>query len=146
MYDEIHALSEIESYADNRSWRYGQLLNWPDPIWPIWHYGIGLSDSHIFDTGGCWRAFEKGDARRVIGVDHLLFPPQTIVNRLRIAVTCFKSWDYHLIGWNCEHLARLVATGNAISYEVRSKLICGDGINYDANHLLSKSLEDRAFE
>ncbi|MGB7440079.1 MAG: hypothetical protein WA919_03350 [Coleofasciculaceae cyanobacterium] len=30
---------------------YGCLLNWQNPPDPFWHYGIGLSDTQIFDTG-----------------------------------------------------------------------------------------------
>jgi len=29
-------------------------------------------------------------------------------------------WLYSLIGWNCEHWARLVTTGQPISYQMRS--------------------------
>jgi hypothetical protein len=30
---------------------YGRLFNWQNPPDPFWHYGIGLSDTHIFDPG-----------------------------------------------------------------------------------------------
>jgi hypothetical protein len=44
------------------------------------------------------------------------FPYQTI-ERLCYALVCFKDWDYGVWGWNCEHLARLVASDSAVSLD-----------------------------
>lgn len=146
MYDSRAATGAIEKYSNIGSHRYGKLLNWPDPVWPIWHYGIGLSDTHIFDTGAGWMAFEKVDAKFVIGVDHLHQPSQKVISRLKLALQKFEAWNYHLIGWNCEHLARLVATGEARCYGISPlSPLCGDGINYEANRIF-KELSDQYSE
>jgi hypothetical protein len=142
MYDSKAAIRDIESYSNPFSPRYGRLLNWPDAVWPIWHYGIGLSDTHIFDTGAVWRAFEKVDAKFVIGVDHLHQPDKKVIARLKLAVQVFESWKYHFIGWNCEHLARLSATGEARCYAIGpifGLYPVGDGINHDANRIFKES-------
>ncbi|TBR58001.1 hypothetical protein BLD44_017710 [Mastigocladus laminosus UU774] len=44
-------IEEIDRLTNPSSQRYGRLLNWQNPPDPFWHYGIGLSDMHIFDTG-----------------------------------------------------------------------------------------------
>ena len=44
-----NALNAINNSVNVKSKRYGKLLNWQGG--PIWHYGIGLSDDKIFDTG-----------------------------------------------------------------------------------------------
>ncbi|WP_199336753.1 hypothetical protein [Oscillatoria sp. FACHB-1407] len=53
------SLKAIDRLTDPSSRRYGRLLNWQNPLDPFWHYGIGLSDTHIFDTGRGLRPFEK---------------------------------------------------------------------------------------
>ena len=50
--DQIDKTIElIDELTDPSSNRYGKLLNWQNPPDPFWHYGIGLSGIHIFDTG-----------------------------------------------------------------------------------------------
>ena len=73
-------------------------------------YGIGLSDTHIFDTGQGLCPFERSDARFVVDIEHLAFPPDQTIKRLKYALSVFADWEYTLPGWNCEHLGRLIVT------------------------------------
>jgi hypothetical protein len=66
-------IEEITHLVDPSSDRYGQLLNWQNPPDPFWHYGIGLSDTHIFDIGQGLCPFERGDANFVVGLTILPF-------------------------------------------------------------------------
>ncbi len=111
------AIETIERLSDPSSERFGRLLNWQNPPDPFWHYGIGLSDSHIFDTGQGLCAFKRADAKFVMGVDDLAFTPQQTIERLKHALAVFSDWDYTLTGWNCEHLSRLIATDQPRCYQ-----------------------------
>ena len=110
-------IASIREHCEPLSQSYGRLLNWTGGI--VWHYGIGLSDTHIFDTGAdlCVFRFDFSP-KGVVGVDDALFSPAQTIERLIHALRAFGHWDYGLLGWNCEHLARLVATDDPISYEV----------------------------
>lgn len=114
---QIHA--EIDALADPSSHRYGQLLQWQNVLNPVWHYGIGLSDTHIFDTGGLLRPFESRNGTRVLGIDPLAFSPEHTIERAKQALTVFAAWNYNLLGWNCEHLGRLIATDQPRCYQSR---------------------------
>lgn len=109
----------IESLIDPKSERFGCLLNWQNLPDPFWHYGIGLSDTYIFDTGQGLRPFAKEDANFVIGIEDIVFPPMQTIKRLKQALYIFSDWKYNLMGWNCEHLARLIATDQPRCYQSR---------------------------
>ncbi len=111
--DSIKALKD---QFDTKSKRYGRLLNWQNPSDPFWHYGIGLSDRYIFDTGKGLQPFEKQDAKVVEGIDSIVFSPQKTIERLIYARSVFGDWAYSTL-WNCEHLARLIATDEPKSYQ-----------------------------
>ncbi len=108
--DLTRQFQAIDAVADPESARYGRLLNWQNFGDPLWHYGIGLSDAHIFDTGLGICVFTRRDARPVLGIEPLAFSPEITVARLKQALIVFQDWDYNLLAWNCEHLARLIAT------------------------------------
>ncbi|MFN7319282.1 hypothetical protein [Microcystis wesenbergii] len=110
-------IEEIDYLANPSSERYGRLLNWQNPFDPFWHYGIGLSDLHIFDTGRGLCPFEKREAKLVIDIDHIAFKPAQTVKRLKHAFHVFADWEYTLTGWNCEHLGRLIATDQPRCYQ-----------------------------
>lgn len=110
-------IAGIEHYADSKSARYGKLLNWQNSHDPFWHYGIGLSDTHIFDTGQGLEPFQKWDAKYVVGIDRIAFEPDLAIARLKHALHVFASWEYNLFGWNCEHLGRLIATNKPRCYQ-----------------------------
>jgi hypothetical protein len=110
-------IANIENIVDPRSERFGRLLNWQNPPDPFWHYGLGLSDTHIFDTGQGLCPFERKDAKFVIGVESIAFAPQQTIDRLKHALPIFSSWNYNFTGWNCEHLGRLIATDQPRCYQ-----------------------------
>ena len=113
----MNYVEEINYLSNPSSQRYGRLLNWQNPPDPFWHYGIGLSDVYIFDTGQGLRPFEKKDAKFVLGIDSIAFKPERTIKRLKHALDVFADWDYNLTGWNCEHLARLIATDQPRCYQ-----------------------------
>lgn len=117
--------------VDTNSKYYGRLLNWCSL--GVWHYGIGISNNLIFDTASL-ALFDRVDLdiRLVPNVQN--FSPSETIDRLCTAVLCFHNWDYGLLGWNCEHFARLVATDKAISYEVKKLLFPIPQLNHDGWH------------
>ncbi|NMF63114.1 hypothetical protein DP115_10120 [Brasilonema octagenarum UFV-OR1] len=113
-------IKEIECFIGPSSERYGRLLNWQNPPDPFWHYGIGLSDTHIFDTDRGLCPFERKEAKFVAGIDHIAFEPERIIERLKQALHVFADWEYTIPGWNCEHLGRLIATDKPRCYQSRA--------------------------
>jgi hypothetical protein len=113
-------IEEIDRLTDPASHRYGRLLNWQDSGESIWHYGIGLSDVHIFSTGRGLRPFSRSKAKFVIKIDHIAFEPKQTIERLKHALYVFGHWEYNAFGWNCEHFARLIATDRPRCYQSRS--------------------------
>jgi hypothetical protein len=130
-------IETIQEHAILGSRFYGRLLNW-NHGWTqgnIWHYGIGVSNTHIFDTGAGLRVFRPDfKPKLVIGVDHRLFSPDQTIARLIEALCVFYYWHYGLLGWNCEHLARLVATNDPVSYEVRKLPWPIPALNHNGRH------------
>lgn len=110
-------IQEIENLADRFSQGYGRLLNWQNPGDPFWHYGIGLSNTHIFDTGMALHVFERQEAKYVLGIDGIAFEPKQSIERLKHALYVFRDWEYNVFGWNCEHLGRLIVTDIPRSYQ-----------------------------
>jgi hypothetical protein len=110
-------IEAIESLVDPSSKRYGRLLNWQNPPDPFWHYGVGLSDTHIFDTGQGLCPFERKEAKFVVGIDDIAFEPEQTIERLKKALYVFSSWEYTFTGWNCEHLGRLISTDQPRCYQ-----------------------------
>lgn len=112
-------IEDINRLANPASPRYGRLLQWQNLPNPAWHYGIGLSDTHIFDTGGGLQPFKKHNAKPVLGINAIAFPPDQTIERLKYSLHVFGSWQYNLLGWNCEHLSRLIATDQPRCYQSR---------------------------
>ncbi|MBW4672466.1 MAG: hypothetical protein KME60_34885 [Cyanomargarita calcarea GSE-NOS-MK-12-04C] len=110
-------IETVECLVDPSSERYGRLLNWQNPPDPFWHYGIGLSDTHIFDTGQGLCPFERKEAKFVVGIDDIAFEPEQTIERLKQALHVFSNWEYTFTGWNCEHLSRLIATDRPRCYQ-----------------------------
>lgn len=132
-------IADIREHCELSSQYYGRLLNWTDGF--VWHYGIGLSATHIFDTGGGLCAFRFAfEPKFVVGVDDALFSPEQTIERLIHALRVFGNWDYGLFGWNCEHLARLIATDNPISYEVLKAPWPIPALNHNGLHPTAKDI------
>ena len=116
--DQIdQTIALIDTLVDPSSNRYGKLLNWQNLPDPFWHYGIGLSDIYIFDTGRGLRPFQREEAKHVIGIEHIAFQPAQTIERLKHALQVFADWEYTLSGWNCEHLGRLISTDQPRCYQ-----------------------------
>jgi len=132
-------LQHIDACVDFGSNRCGRLLNWQNHGDPFWHYGIGISDLHVFDTGRGLRVFERPSCRNVLGVDSIHYPPTITIGRLKHAIDVFGGWKYSLLGWNCEHLARLVATNRPRCYQ--SKLAWWmAGLDPNGDHKIAKEV------
>ena len=110
-------IESVERLVDPLSERYGRLLNWQNSPDPFWHYGIGLSDTHIFDTGQGLCPFERNEAKFVFGIDDIAFAPEQTIERIKQALYIFSDWQYTFTGWNCEHLGRLIATDQPRCYQ-----------------------------
>ena len=128
-------IDQIHHSIDPSSQFYGKLLNWKGND-GFWHYGIGLSDHEIFDTGRGMKPFDSHyvKAKFVRKVEDITFPPDKTIRRLVYALKRFREWEYGLLGWNCEHLARLVATNRAISYEVKKQPWPIPDLNHGGKH------------
>jgi len=122
---------EIYQVMDTKSQRFGRLLNWHEGM--SWHYGIGLSDTLIFDPVGK-TIFEKNPSKAFDVPDVQKFTPQETIERLCYALVCFRKWHYSSTGWNDEHIARLVASDKAVSYEVKKCLFPIPQMNHDGWH------------
>jgi hypothetical protein len=128
---EIYQKVEIDSKY------YGRLLNWYGM--GVWHYGIGISNNLVFDTASL-TLFDRTDLDIRLVPDVQIFTPSETVDRLCTAILYFHNWDYGLLGWNCEHFARLVATDRAISYEVKKLPFPIPQLNNDGWHPQASTL------
>jgi hypothetical protein len=114
-------IENIKKCINRQSKFYGKLVNWHSN--GFWHYGIGLSNEHIFDLGENLDVFHKGNREIKLVEIGRQFSPDKTIKRLAYALCCFKDWHYGLLGWNCEHYSRLVATNVAICYQVKDSLL-----------------------
>lgn len=136
--DQAHEkILAICQAIDIYSLRYGRLVNWYEGL--SWHYGIGLTDDLIFDTGGL-SIFSRHPDDFFVVPDVQIFSPQQTIERLFYSIICFKNWDYGLLGWNCEHIARLIATDSAVSYEIKKLPFPIPQFNHDGWHPNAKEI------
>lgn len=112
-----NVIEAVDRLIDPSSKRYGRLLNWQNSPDPFWHYGVGLSDTHIFDTGQGLCPFERTDVNFVVGIEDIAFSPEQTIERLKQALYVFSGWEYNFTGWNCEHLGRLISTDQPRCYQ-----------------------------
>jgi acyl carrier protein len=122
---------KIYQSIDTQSKCFGSLVNWQEGI--SWHYGIALSNDLIFDTAG-FNIFEKKRDSFFIVPGVQKYTPQETVDRLCYFVMCFRDWDYGVFGWNCEHAARLIASNQPVSYEVKKAIFPIPQLNHDGWH------------
>jgi hypothetical protein len=128
---------EIHEKIDLNSQDYGYLVNWYEGV--SWHYGINLKENLIFDTGG-FSIFERNARDFFVVPDVQIYSPNQTIERLCYALICFREWDYGLLGWNCEHIARLVASNSPISYEVKKLPFPIPQLNHDGWHPNAKEI------
>ena len=93
-------IETIEGLIDPSSDRFGCLLNWQNPPDPFWHYGIGLSDTHIFDTGQGLCPFERKEAKTVLGISDIAFEPEQVIERLKQSLYVF--FDVEIYSYRME--------------------------------------------
>lgn len=122
---------EMYQKVDTNSKYYGRLLNWYGK--GIWNYGIGISNNLVFDTAYL-KLVNRVDLEIQLVLNVQIFIPSETVDRLGTAILCFRNWDYGLLGWNGEHLARLVTTDKAISYQVKKLPFPIPQLNHDGLH------------
>ncbi|MGM3307950.1 serine/threonine protein kinase [Anabaena sp. WFMT] len=109
---------------------------------PALHYHITISDTHVFNFGGNGFAVFRIPPKYHIVESVTLLPRKEVLDRCLIAYELFKTWDYGLLGWNCEHFARLVTTGEAISYQVKESILAF--LNNNGYHPSAKEMMDKA--
>lgn len=137
---------EIQAKSQPNSKYYGKLLEWYEGF--ANHYGIGLNDQEILSTGE-HIAVIFHDNRHIKLCPTLALQPNLVIERLIQSLDCFKDWAYGLLGWNCEHYGRLIATNQAKSYQVKHSLLAmfnHDGYNPDALKVFNKYLKSRNLE
>jgi eukaryotic-like serine/threonine-protein kinase len=106
------------------------------------HYHITISKTHAFNFGGNgFSVFPiPRQAQKARNVN--LLDRKEVLDRCLIAYELFKDWHYGVLGWNCEHFARLVTTGEAISYQVKESPFAF--LNNNGYHPLAKDMMDKA--
>jgi hypothetical protein len=122
------------------------------------HYAVRLNRHDMLAwcpaTKGQWKdrghlrleAFNQ-DFELVRGVGYL--SEDEIRSNLVASCLCFhERWIYCIRGWNCEHWARLVATGRPVSYQTAQKafgaarLFGGHFRNPDASWVMYEAIRD----
>ncbi len=131
MLTDNELIEEIKRCWNPWSSRAGILIQRFDGFW---HYGVALSDNLAVSWGpikasqvhnqGFLDVHECGhEFRNAIQVPYLT--KDEIFKSLIASVSAFHNkWDYGFQGWNCEHWARLVVSGQPISYQVKEQ-VCG---------------------
>jgi len=98
----------------------------------VWHYSVALSNAWAIAWGpeggnrpagdGCLTIHEL--TPEFIDAHSVAYLPQSdIYDNLLASVIAFHGRGrYGVQGWNCEHWARLVVAGEAMSYQIRGPL------------------------
>lgn len=150
--DTAALLEQIRSAWDDGSQQSGRLVR---KFFGIWHYAVSLSQKSVIFLGpeslrlqGTGYFFIDGQASgyRPVRPESPQLTKQAVLHNLSLSVALFhgKCW-YDVRQWNCEHWARLVTSGDAISYQVKT-VLQGLGLftetgcrNEEARRLLSGS-------
>lgn len=118
----------IKQCWDSSSERSGILVQRCDVVW---HYGVTLSDTKAISWGpctapslydeGCLSVHDLSDEFK--DTIHVLYlSKHEIFKNIIASVFAFHTkWKYGVQGWNCEHWARLVVSGEPISYQVKEQ-------------------------
>jgi len=97
----------------------------------VWHYSVTLSNTAAIAWGPVQSARPYGlgclaihsiepEFRATTKVSYL--DKDTIRQNILASIPAFHHrWNYGIQGWNCEHWARLVATGHPISYQIKEQ-------------------------
>jgi hypothetical protein len=121
--NDIAIMNKISQYWNPKAKRCGRLLHKRD--W-VFHYGVGLSNEKMIS----WSGLENGSKGSLVIHDIApdywdaqwisLLPKAQVYRNILGSVSAFHNerWHYHFLGWNCEHWARLAATGQPICYQM----------------------------
>ncbi|WP_228019771.1 serine/threonine-protein kinase [Sphaerospermopsis sp. LEGE 08334] len=140
---EDQMIREFNNHVDYNSNNAGYLIHHKDHRKdPTLHYHITISDIHAFNFGGNGFAVFRIPRKYHIVKSVTLLPRKEVLDRCLIAYQLFKDWDYGILGWNCEHFARLVTTGEAISYQVKESPLAI--FNNNGYHPLAKEMMEKA--
>nr|WP_236117307.1 protein kinase [Hassalia byssoidea] len=115
---------------------------------PTLHYHITISDTHCFNFGGNGFAVFPIPRKAKRAVHVKLLDRKDVLDRCLIAYQLFQDWDYGILGWNCEHFARLVTSGEAISYQVKESPLAffnNNGYNPRAKEMMDKAYRNAKF-
>jgi hypothetical protein len=113
--------------------RCGRLIQKRGGMIIDWHYSVALSDEWAIAWGperpgpvgeGCLTIHKlTSEFTDAHSVPYLSL--SDIYDNLLASVIAFHArWRYGIQGWNCEHWARLVVTGEAMSYRFVEYSIC----------------------
>jgi serine/threonine protein kinase len=140
---EDKIIHEFKTHVDYKSSTAGLLIHHKESSSDLaLHYHITISDTHAFNFGGNGFAVFRIPTVSYSVESVTLLPKKEVLDRCLIAYELFKNWDYGLLGWNCEHFARLVTTGEAISYQVKESILAF--LNNNGYHPLAKEMMDKA--
>ncbi|WP_242038888.1 serine/threonine protein kinase [Anabaena lutea] len=140
---EDQIIREFKTHVDYKSSKAGLLIHHKESSSDLaLHYHITISDTHAFNFGGNGFAVFRIPTVSYSVESVTLLPKKEVLDRCLIAYELFKTWDYGLLGWNCEHFARLVTTGEAISYQVKESILAF--FNNNGYHPLAKEMMDKA--
>lgn len=140
---EDKIIHEFKTHVDYKSSKAGLLIHHKESSSDLaLHYHITISDTHAFNFGGNGFAVFRIPTVSYSVESVTLLPKKEVLDRCLIAYELFKTWDYGLLGWNCEHFARLVTTDEAISYQVKESILAF--LNNNGYHPLAKEMMDKA--
>lgn len=127
-HEDAQLIEEIERCWNPLSKRSGTLLQRFDGVW---HYSVALSNTSAIAWGpreagqlydrGCLRIHQFGyEFKDAIHVPYL--SKDEIFGNIIASFPAFHNkWKYGVQGWNCEHWARLVVSGQPISYQIKEQ-------------------------
>lgn len=125
---EQELISDIRRHWNPTANRAGRLVQ---KFHGFWHYSVALSNTSAISWGPAQqlRPYAQGclsihhldqEFRDAIHVPYL--SQDEILKNLIASVPAFHhQWQYGFQGWNCEHWARLVVSGQPISYQVQQE-------------------------
>ncbi|MEH2117895.1 serine/threonine protein kinase [Nostoc sp.] len=136
-------ISEFNAHVDYSSSNAGLLIHHREHRNdPALHYHVTISDTHAFNFGGNGFAVFPIPKKAHVAKSVKLLDRKEVLDRCLIAYQLFKDWHYGILGWNCEHFARLVTTGKAISYQVKESPL--GFLNNNGYHPLAKEMMDKS--
>lgn len=116
-------LIRIDKNSDANSKYYGRLVKWRTQDIDEWHYGIGLSNRKVFDTGQGLNILTISFPLFIVNINRQNFSQVQVIERLKYALLYFSKNNilFDKQTWNDEHYARLIASDQSFSSKVKAK-------------------------